>query len=187
MMQNNIHHSDSDTAGNSSSASGSSESGLSGSWDVIPPLRNVSVGTSFHTLIEEQKKNQFLTDQLSDFNRVQHRTLPVNSSQGKNIIRTAKKVSMTTMDQINQQTVASYLRKAIWPTYKMLPKSWSKWRDDKRSLCQMILNKVAVPVSVDPKSYWEAMLLGITNDTYGSLSSNFKQEMFEQFQGKLCN
>jgi hypothetical protein len=108
MMQNNIHHSDSDTAGNSSSASGRSESGLSESWDVIPPLRNVSVGTSFHTLIEEQNKQiQFLTDQLSDFNHVRYRTLPVNSSQGKNVIRTAKKVSMTTTDQINKQTVAS--------------------------------------------------------------------------------
>jgi hypothetical protein len=57
MMQNNIHHSDSDTAGNSSSASGRSKSGLSGSWDVIPTLQNVSVGTSFHILIEEQKKS----------------------------------------------------------------------------------------------------------------------------------
>ncbi len=51
----------------------------------------------------------------------------------------------------------------------------------------MILNEVAVPVGVDPKSYWEAMLLGITNDKYCSLRSNFNQEMFEQFQGKLCN
>ncbi len=65
MMQNNIHHSDSDTAGYSSSASGRSESGLSGNWDVIPPLQNVSVGTSFHTLIEEQKKiDSLLTDFL---------------------------------------------------------------------------------------------------------------------------
>ena len=71
---------------------------------------------------------------------------------------------MTTTDQINQQTIASYLWEAIWPTCKMLPKSWSKWRDDKRSLCQMILHKVAVLVGVDPKSYWEATLLGITND-----------------------
>ncbi len=110
MMQNNIHHCDSDTGVNSSSASERSESGLSGSWDVIPPLRNVSVGASFNTLIEEQKKQiQFLTDQLSDFNRVQYRTLPVNSCRGMNVIRTAKKVSMTTTDQINQQTVASYL------------------------------------------------------------------------------
>jgi hypothetical protein len=97
MMQNNFHHCDSDTAANSSSASGRSESGLSGS-----PLQNVSVGASFSTLIEEQKKKiQFLTEQLSDFNRVRYRTLPVNSSRGKNVIRTAKKVSMTTMDQIN--------------------------------------------------------------------------------------
>ncbi len=38
MMQNYIHHSDLDTAANSSSASGRSECGLSGSWEVIPPL-----------------------------------------------------------------------------------------------------------------------------------------------------
>ncbi len=102
MMQNNIYHSDSDTAGNSSSAAGRSESGLSGSWDVIPPLRNVSVGMSFHTSIEEQKKYQFPSDQLSVLNCVQYRTLPVNSSLGKNgVIQTAKKVSMTTTDQIN--------------------------------------------------------------------------------------
>jgi hypothetical protein len=31
------------------------------------------------------------------------------------------------------------------------------------------------------------MLLGITNDKYCSLRSNFKQKMFEQFQGKLWN
>ncbi len=81
-MQNNIHCCDSDTAANSSSASGRCESGLSGSWDVIPPLRNVSVGASFNTLIEQQQKLiEFLTDQLSDFNREQYRTLPVNSSR----------------------------------------------------------------------------------------------------------
>ena len=51
----------------------------------------------------------------------------------------------------------------------------------------MILNKVAGPVGVEPKSYWKAMLLGMTNDKYSSLRSNFKQVMFEQFQGKLCN
>jgi hypothetical protein len=54
-------------------------------------------------------------------------------------------------------------------------------------MCQMILNKVAGPVGVESKSYWEAMLPGITNDKYCSLRSNFKQVMFEQFQGNLCN
>jgi hypothetical protein len=66
-----------------------------------------------------------------------------------------------------------------------LPKSWSKWRDDKISVCQMILKKVALPVGVDGKSYWEAMILAITNNKFCSLRSNFMQELFEQFQGKF--
>ncbi len=66
MMQNNIHHCDSDTAANSSSASERSDSRLSGSWDVIPPLQNFSVGASFNTLIKEQKNkfNSLLTNFL---------------------------------------------------------------------------------------------------------------------------
>ncbi len=66
MMQNNNHHSDSDTAANSLSTSGMSESGLSGSWDVIHPLQNASIGASFNTLIEEQQQkiNSLLTNFL---------------------------------------------------------------------------------------------------------------------------
>ncbi len=67
----------------------------------------------------------------------------------------------------------------------MLPKSWSKWKDDKRSLCQMILKKVALPLVMDGKSYWEAMILVLTNDKFCSLRANFKKELFEQFQGKF--
>ncbi len=67
----------------------------------------------------------------------------------------------------------------------MLPKNWSKWRDDKRSLCQMILKKAALPVGVDGKSYWEAIILKITNNKFCSLRANFKQELFKQFQGKF--
>ncbi len=93
---------------------------------------------------------------------------------------------MTPTDYINQHAVASYVREAIWPGNKMLPKSCnSKWRDDKRSLCQMILKKVALPLDVDGKSYWKAMILGITNGKFCSLRANFKQELFEQFQGKF--
>jgi hypothetical protein len=67
----------------------------------------------------------------------------------------------------------------------MFPKSWSKWRDDKGSFCQIILKKVALPLAVDGNLYWEAMILGITNDRFCSLRANFKQELFEQFQGKF--
>ncbi len=49
----------------------------------------------------------------------------------------------------------------------------------------MILKKVALPVGVDGKSYWEAMILGITNNKFCSLRANFMQELFEQFQGKF--
>ena len=137
-------------------------------------------------IIEEQKQQiKELQEELAEFNRVRYRTLPGNASRGKNVLRTSKKMSMTATDHINQQAVASYVREAIWPGNKMLPKSWSKWRDDKRSLCQMILKKVALPVGVDGKSYWEAMILGITNDKFCSLRANFKQELFEQFQGKF--
>jgi hypothetical protein len=49
----------------------------------------------------------------------------------------------------------------------------------------MILKKIALPLGVVGKSYWEAMILGITNNKVCSLRANFKQEMFEQFQGKF--
>jgi hypothetical protein len=49
----------------------------------------------------------------------------------------------------------------------------------------MILKKVALPLGVDGKSYLEAMILGITNNKFCSLRANFKQELFEQFQGKF--
>jgi hypothetical protein len=86
---------------------------------------------------------------LAEFNGVRYRTLSANASRGKNVLRTSKKVSMTPTDHINQQVVSSYVREAIWPGNKMLLKSWSKWRDNKRSLCQMILKKDALPLGVD--------------------------------------
>ncbi len=48
----------------------------------------------------------------------------------------------------------------------------------------MILKKVELPLAVD-ESYWEAMILEITNDKFCPLRANFKQELFEQFQGKF--
>jgi hypothetical protein len=45
----------------------------------------------------------------------------------------------------------------------------------------MILKKIALPVGVDGKSYWEIMFLRLTNDKFCSLRANFKQELIEQF------
>jgi hypothetical protein len=175
--------SDSNTTSTSSSAS---VSAVSADWDIAPPLQNVRVDTQYVGIIEEQKQQiKDLQEELAEFNRVRYRTLPGNESRGKNVLMTSQKMSMTATDHINQQAVASYVREVIWPGNKMLPKSWSKWRDDKRILFQMILKKVALPVGVDGKSHWEAMILGITNDKFCSLRANLKQDLFEQFQGKF--
>jgi len=48
----------------------------------------------------------------------------------------------------------------------------------------MILKKVSVPAGIDGRMYWDSMLLSMTNSKFCSLRSNFKQEIFEQFQGK---
>jgi hypothetical protein len=167
-------------------SSSASASAVSANWDIAPPLRNVRVDTQYVGMIEEQKQQiKQLQEELAEFNCVQYRTLPGNASRVRNVLRTSKKVSMTPIDHINQQAVATYVKEAIWAGNKMLPKSWSKWRDDKRSLCQMILKKVALPLCVNGKSYWEAMILAITNNKFCSLRANFMQELFEQFQGKF--
>ncbi len=99
--------------------------------------------------------------------------MPGNASREMNVLRTSKKMSMTATDHISQQAVASFVRQAIWPGNKMLPKSWSKWMDDKRSLCQMILKKVALPGWCG----WKVILGG--NDT-----RNHKQQVLLT-EGKL--
>jgi hypothetical protein len=174
---------DSNTTSTSSLASASA-SAVSADWDIAPPWQNVRVDTQYVGMIKEQKQK---IKQLQEGFQLCliYRTSPANASRGKNVLGSSKKVGMTPTDHINQQAVASCVQEAIWPGNKMLPKSWSKWRDNKRSLCQMILKKVALPHGVDGKSYWEAMILGITNNKFCSLRANFKQEWFEQFQGKF--
>jgi hypothetical protein len=49
----------------------------------------------------------------------------------------------------------------------------------------MILKKVVLSLGVDGKSHWEAMIIGITNNKFCSPRANFKQELFQQFQGKF--
>jgi hypothetical protein len=113
-------------------------------------LQNVRVVTQYVGIIEEQKQQiKQLQEELAEFNCVRYKILPANASRGTNVLRISKKMSMTATDHINQQAVASNVREAIWPGNKMLPKSWSKWRDDKRSWCQMILKKVALSLGVD--------------------------------------
>ena len=89
---------------------------MSADWDIAPPLRNGRDDTQYVGIIEEIKQQiKQLQEELAEFNHVQYKTLPSNASRGKNVLRTSKKVSMTATDHINQQAVASYVRKTILP------------------------------------------------------------------------
>jgi len=44
--------------------------------------------------------------------------LPAIASRVRNVLRSSKKVSMTPIDHINQQAIATYVREAIWPGNK---------------------------------------------------------------------
>ncbi len=44
--------------------------------------------------------------------------MPANASRVRNVLRSSKKVSMTPIDHINQQAVATNVREAIWPGSK---------------------------------------------------------------------
>ncbi len=96
-------------------------------------------------IAEQKQKINHLQEKLAEFNCVQYRTMPANASRGKSVLRALKKVRLTPIDRINQQTVAAYVREAIRPGNKILPKNLNKRRDDKRGLCQMILKKVITP------------------------------------------
>jgi hypothetical protein len=106
--------SDSNTITTSSSVSASAVSALD--WDIAaPPLQNVRVDTQYFGILEEQKQQmKLLQEELAEFNCIQYRALPANASRGKNVFRSSKKVSMTPIDHINQQAVASYVQEAIF-------------------------------------------------------------------------
>ena len=117
---------DSDTTTHSSTSTGSL-------FSAERPLRNVNIDPSYAEVIEEQdQKNKHLQQQLAEFNSIRYRMLSGNAIRGKNVVRTTRKVSMTPTDQMNQQVVTSYLQEAIWPSNKILPNKWSKWREDRK-------------------------------------------------------
>jgi hypothetical protein len=110
--------SESNTTSTSSSASASA-SAVSADWLIAPSLRNVRVDTQYFGINEEQNQQiRQLQEELAEYNCVWYRTLPAIASRVRNVLRSSKKVSMTPIDHINQQAVATYVREAIWPGNK---------------------------------------------------------------------
>jgi hypothetical protein len=177
-----------------SGTSGSTESEMHGSYnwrrEKDPPLQEVDMTALLSMRCSEesnanelQQRIRELEAQIIECNKSRYGKIFSCGQRGKNILRKSKH-TLSTQDLINQGVVAAFLREAVWPRTKLLPKNWTKWREEKNSLCQMILKKVSVPVGIDGRMYWESMLLSMTNGKFCSLRSNFKQEIFEQFQGE---
>jgi hypothetical protein len=139
-----------------------------------------------HLIVEQQREIDDLKKKLEESNSARYQNLQKMNQRlgsGKNIVRDSKKVSMTGTDSINQVTLSTFLRESVWPYQKMLPPQWNKYRTDKKSMSQILSKKAPAPPGVDNRTYWEGMLLGLTNEKFCTFRSNHKQEMFDQFQG----
>jgi len=186
------HNSRSDDTTSGTSRSTESETQGSYHWRRNdPPLPEVDTTTLLQMRRSEEshanelrQRIQALEAQITEYNKSKYDKMSTSGQRGKNILQKSKH-ALSRQDQINQGVVAAFLRESVWPRTKILPKNWTKWRDDKNSLCQMILKKVSVPVGIEGRMYWESMLLSMTNGKFCSLRSNFKQEIFEQFQGEI--
>ncbi len=132
---------------------------------------------------ELRQRIQALEAQITEYNKSKYDKMSTSGQRGKNILQ-KRKHTLLTQDQINQGVVATFLRESVWPQAKILPKNWTKWREDKNSLCQIILKKISVPVGIEGRMYLVSMLLSMTNGKFCSLRSNFKQEIFGQFKGE---
>jgi len=133
---------------------------------------------------KQEQQIQELKAALAVFN--QEKYTPTGGARGKNFTRGKQKVTLTKQDRLNKLSVDLFIREYVWPSMKILPTNWQKYRSASNSLSQLTLDKVTPPHGVDGKTYWDGMLVGLVNDKFCSLRSNFKQELFEQFQG-MCH
>jgi hypothetical protein len=176
-----------------SGTSGSTESEMHGSYNWRrnnPPLPEVDMPALLPMRRSEEYNANELKQRIRDLeaqtikcNKSKYGKISSYGQRGKNILRKSKH-TLSMQDLINQGVVAAFLRESVWPRTKLLPKNWTKWREEKNSLCRMMLKKVSVPVGIDGRMYWDSLLLCMTIGKFCSLRSNFKQEIFEQFQGE---
>ena len=94
-----------------------------------------------------------------------------------------KKTKMTPIDTWNAHVLSNFLCDSIWPTNKILPKKWTHWVNDNRSLSQKVIAKVTIRQGISPQEYWERMLVGMANEKFCALRSNIKQTLFLQYEG----
>ena len=124
-----------------SGTSGSTESDMHGSyynwWGNDPPLSEVNM-TALLSMRRSEESNanelqQRIRDlemQLIECNKSRYGNISSYGQRGKNILWKSKH-TLSMQDLINQGVVAAFLREAVWPRTKLLPKIWTKWREEK--------------------------------------------------------
>jgi len=123
-----------------SRTSGSTESKMHRSynwWGNNPPLPEVDM-TPFLLMrrLEESNANELqqrirdLEAQIIECNKSRYGKISSYGQRGKNILR-KNKHTLSTQDLINQGVVAAFLREAVWPRTKLLPKNRTRWREEK--------------------------------------------------------
>ena len=101
-------------------------------------------GHSKQTNTEElQQRIKALEAQIVECNKSRYGRISTYAQRGKNILGKSKH-TLSPQDLINQEVVVAFLRESVCLQTKLLPKSWTKWREERNSLCQMILKKISV-------------------------------------------
>ncbi len=124
-----------------SGTSGSTESEMQGSYNWRgndPPLPEVNMPALLPIRrLEESNANELklrirdLESQIIECNKSRYGKISSYGQRGKNIFWKSKN-TLSTWDLINQGVVAAFLRESMWPRTKLLPKNWTKWREEKK-------------------------------------------------------
>jgi hypothetical protein len=132
---NHNRRSDNTTSG----TSGSTESEMHGSYDwrennaQLPEVDMTALLSLRHS--EESNANELqqrirdLDAQIIECNKSKYGKISSYGQRGKNILRKSKH-TLSTQDLINQGVVAAFLGESVWPCTKLLPKNWTKWREE---------------------------------------------------------
>jgi len=81
---------------------------------------------------ELKRRIQALEAHIIDCNKSKYGKITMYGQRGTNILRESR-TTLSTQDLINQGVVVAFLRESVWPRTKLLPKKWTKWREDRNS------------------------------------------------------
>ena len=103
-------------------------------------------------------------------------------SKGKN--KTRKKLDMSHADLLNCNAISTFMKDVFWRHFKFKLKNWNVFSNDKRSLCQMIMNVTTTPKELTEQQFWEYDAAPAANDKLCATASNYKEEVKKQFLSK---